>query len=192
MKFVEKFWRLRRLSNNRDLFCSDHWSLFRREKLNRACKPWCERRARVRVRALTFAGHAGTSTYARARVYKQKRWSDLCSSKRYRRNNVFHLVSQLSCSHESGSIGLFFRVFHGSYLRSCHTWTMKCRVMNRVSTMMHIALVVGVAVVHTSPAEPLPSSLLGNVANTATNFRKSISRYQSLDIAKFYLPFIYV
>jgi len=97
---------------------------------------------------------------------------------------VFHLVSQLSCSHESGSIGLFFRVFRGrSYLRSCHTRTMKCRVTSRVPTMMRIALVVGVTVVHASPAEPLPSSLLGNVANTATNFRKLISRRQSHDIA---------
>ncbi|XP_011171964.2 uncharacterized protein LOC105204553 isoform X2 [Solenopsis invicta] len=53
---------------------------------------------------------------------------------------------------------------------------MKCRLTSRVPRMMRIALVLGVAVVHASPAEPLPSSLLsgiGNVANTATNFLTS-------------------
>ncbi|XP_024870264.1 uncharacterized protein LOC112453640 isoform X1 [Temnothorax curvispinosus] len=58
---------------------------------------------------------------------------------------------------------------------------MKCRVTSRVPTMIRIALVVGVAVVHASPAEPLPSSLLGgigNVANTATNFLTGVVQRQ--------------
>ncbi|XP_011881217.1 PREDICTED: uncharacterized protein LOC105569392 isoform X1 [Vollenhovia emeryi] len=53
---------------------------------------------------------------------------------------------------------------------------MRCRVTSQVPTMMRIALVVGVAMVHASPVEPLPSILLdgiGTVANTATNFLTS-------------------
>lgn len=77
-----------------------------------------------------------------------------------------------------------------SYLRSCHTRAMKYHVTSRAPMMMRIALIVGMAVVHASPVEPLPSIILGgigNVANTATNFRKSSSRCHSLDVAKFYL-----
>ncbi|KYM81367.1 hypothetical protein ALC53_08135 [Atta colombica] len=56
---------------------------------------------------------------------------------------------------------------------------MKCRVTRQVPTMMRIALVM--AMVHASPAEPLPSSLLGgigNVANTATNFLTGVVQWQ--------------
>lgn len=143
----------------------------------------------MRARALTFAGHARTSTDARARVYRSD--SDSCSSNSYRRNDGFSFCqSAFLLPREQVDRPLFPRFSQRSYLRSCHTRAMKCRVTSRVQMMMRITLIVGVAVVHASPIEPLPSSLLGgigNVANTATNFRKSISRCQSLDIAKFYL-----
>lgn len=75
-----------------------------------------------------------------------------------------------------------FRIFRddresmASRTMSLVSRTMKCRATRRALTItICIALQV---VVHASPAEPLPSTLLdgiGNVANTATNFRESIS-----------------
>lgn len=145
----------------------------------------------VRARALTFAGHARICTHARAS--RSGGDSNRAAANATGATTVFHLVSQSSCSHESGSIGTFSAFFRGELVyRSCNTRSMKCRITSRVPTMMRIALVVGVAVMNASLAEPLPSSLLdgiGNVANTATNFRKSISQCQSLSTSPRFIYF---
>lgn len=94
---------------------------------------------------------------------------------------VFILSVSLSAPTRGGWSASFPR-FSAIYLREKQAViaprTMKCRrtaTTCRMSTMIRIAL-VGIAVVHASPTEPLPSTLLngiGNVANSATNFRKS-------------------
>lgn len=80
------------------------------------------RRCRVRVRALTFAGHVHTFTYARACACKQERAAMTraaaavaiaagavnATGTTTTTTTVFHLASKPSCSHESGSIGLFY------------------------------------------------------------------------------------
>lgn len=58
-----------------------------------------------------------------------------------------------------------------------HARTMKYRVMSRLPTTMMCVVVLAMTEATASPTEPLPSVLLGgigNVANTATNFRESI------------------
>lgn len=137
--------------------------------------------ARARVCDVHFrSGHARTSTHARDKaegvglVYG--------SSKLYRR--FFILSVSLPASTGAGRTVSFPRVFRTSDLVYVSVWdtylsrarTMKYRVSRFPTTVMCVVGVV-LRMASTSPAEPLPSILLdgiGNVANSATNFRELI------------------
>lgn len=99
---------------------------------------------------------------------------------------VFHLVSQSSCSYESRSIRRVFPIVFPHFSATCLVRIVKChcgknselsmkyhtKMIRRVILMTFITFGV---VHHASPTESLPSTLLGgigNVANSATNFRK--------------------
>lgn len=136
--------------------------------------------ARARVYDVHFrSGHARTSTHA---CDKQKE-SD-CTAAVNSTNGFSSCQSAFLLPRERVERSLFRAFFRTSdlvYVSVRDTYlsrarTMKYRVTRLPTTMMCVVGVV-LRMASTSPAEPLPSVLLdgiGNVANSATNFRELI------------------
>lgn len=156
-------------------------SAFWHEKPSRACKCRHEWRARARSfvheRSLSL-DTLGTRTHTR--TWRAKSWLVHSSSKLYRR--FFILSVSLPASTGAGRSASFPRRVSRADLVydravTTHARTMKYRVTSQLPTRMMCVVVLTMTGASASPTEPLPSALLGgigNVANTATNFRESI------------------
>lgn len=145
----------------------------RAERVNATCE------SRERVRALTFADDA-LGVHACAPAARALRFFILLVSRSVSQS-VFLLprerVDRPVCS--AFSVTIYGDVFRDAPTAggtmSLGPGAIKHRATRRALTLA-ICIILEV-VVHASPAEPLPSTLLdgiGNVANSATNFRESI------------------
>lgn len=133
------------------------------------------------TRARVYERHfRWTRSHAHTRTWQGRSWLVHSSSKFYRR--FFILSVSLPASTGAGrSVSFPRRVSRTDlvYERAVtiHATTMKYRVMSRLPRTMMCVVVLAMTGATASPTEPLPSALLGgigNVANTATNFRESI------------------